>query len=230
MDSPKPPETNDSEMCVEKTHSNNVTALLGGYQEICKSHGAIDEFRMKLLGLLPLASLAGIFFVGKADTLATPDVTTPNLLTAFIGVFAATFTMALFLYEIRGILMCSELVCSGCALERRLGIEGQFLARQRSHQKWQPVNAISAACVVYSVVFAAWLFLGLHGFGFRIKHCALVALTVGIVLAALMVLVVNMLVRTVEEAAKPSKAAANAQATRKTTVLSQTTSSPAGAK
>ena len=52
-----------------QTMSNDKTtdALLGVYEEICKSHQAIDEFRMKLLGFLPLASLAGIFLLGKSQ-------------------------------------------------------------------------------------------------------------------------------------------------------------------
>jgi hypothetical protein len=34
----------------------NQEARLAGYQEICKSYHAIDDFRMKRLGSLPLAS------------------------------------------------------------------------------------------------------------------------------------------------------------------------------
>ena len=33
------------------------------YREPCTSYRAIDDFRMKLLGLLPLATGAGIFLV-----------------------------------------------------------------------------------------------------------------------------------------------------------------------
>ncbi|HUS09556.1 MAG TPA: hypothetical protein VMZ30_03745 [Pyrinomonadaceae bacterium] len=86
---------------------DNRTALLGVYDEICKSHQAIDEFRMKLLGLLPLASLAGIFILGRSGIPSSQPGSSsssdPNQLVAFIAIFAALFTLALFVYEIRGI-------------------------------------------------------------------------------------------------------------------------------
>jgi hypothetical protein len=34
--------------------------LLGEYQEVCKSHSAITDFRAKLLALLPIASGTGV--------------------------------------------------------------------------------------------------------------------------------------------------------------------------
>ena len=178
-----------------QTPADNPIALLGVYQEICKSHQAIDEFRMKLLGLLPLASLTGIFVVTKSDSIfSTPNATSDsgvNNLVAFIGVFAATFTLALFLYEIRGILRCHDLIRRGSEIENKLQIIGQFSVCRDEHEnaRWNKrhlfFNAKVAACVVYSVVFAAWIFLALHhGFGYNIRHCTLTALGSGLVLAA----------------------------------------------
>lgn len=163
------------------------------YEEICKSLQAIDEFRMKLLGLLPLASLVGIFVVSRSDSLfSTPSFssgTSLNDLVAFIGIFAATFTLALFVYEIRGILRCHDLIYRGCKIEETLEIFGQFRVCQDEHEKAKKsnkhffFNAKVAACFIYSLVFAAWIFLALHhGFGLKIPHCTLAALLSGLVL------------------------------------------------
>lgn len=43
----------------------SADVLLAVYSEICKSYQAIDDFRTKLLGLLPFTSLAGIALLSK---------------------------------------------------------------------------------------------------------------------------------------------------------------------
>ena len=61
----------------EKTCNSSAdqSAALAAYTEICKSYHAIDEFRMKLLGLLPLASLVGVSrpYVSKIQKEAKRD-------------------------------------------------------------------------------------------------------------------------------------------------------------
>lgn len=44
-------------------------SLLAAYEEICRSYHAIDEFRMKLLGLLPFTSLAAILLLERGEEL-----------------------------------------------------------------------------------------------------------------------------------------------------------------
>jgi hypothetical protein len=51
----------------------STDALLAAYAEICKSYHAIDDFRMKLLGLLPFTSLAGILLLSKDTVLYQPS-------------------------------------------------------------------------------------------------------------------------------------------------------------
>lgn len=187
------PDTHGSHVPLHSMSSDKKTdALLGLYGEICKSHNAIDEFRMKLLGFLPLASLAGIFLLGKSDSVldtisGISDAANP--LIGFIGIFAATFTLALFVYEIRGILRCHDLIVRGKVIEERLGIVGQFSVCKEEHDgrkrdsKNYFFNAKVAACFTYSLVFAAWIFLALHrGFGIRIPHCTLTALVAALAL------------------------------------------------
>lgn len=175
-------------------HSSlNAQLLLSLYQEICKSIHNIDDFRMKLLGLLPLTSLVGIFALNNDSLFATPDSESKHLIT-FIGLFAAFLTLSLFIYEIRGILRCSDLIRRGREIEDLLGAKGQFYVCMEEHackekgEDWRE-RAISffdaklAACVIYSIVFTAWIFTALRfGVGWSIHGCAFSALGIGLLI------------------------------------------------
>jgi hypothetical protein len=130
--------------------------LRSEYDEICKSHQAITDFRGRLLGLLPLASGAGILL------LLDPQGTTPatELLVA-VGLFGAAVTLGLYFYERRGMVECLVLRKRGENLERALHISedrGRF-------QKNSPgfVGPQGAGPIVYFAVMAAWLFVAVHG-------------------------------------------------------------------
>ncbi|MGH9908749.1 MAG: hypothetical protein ACRD8U_24590 [Pyrinomonadaceae bacterium] len=196
---------------VSESESKNMvtdshrTALLGGYQELCKSYHSIDDFRMKLLGLLPLTSLVGIFGLGN-DVLLTQENPISRHLITFVAIFAAAFTLALFVYEIRGILRCSDLIRRGRDIEALLEIEGQFFVCVKEHEcketgrTWRErmtafFDAKLAACVIYSTVFAAWVFAALRfGLGKSIYGCALTAVLLGILLGVGAFLLVKKLV------------------------------------
>jgi predicted membrane channel-forming protein YqfA (hemolysin III family) len=94
------------------------------YQAICTSYHAINDWRAKLLGFLPLASGAGIFFLlnssfttvttqGKSTTITTP--LTQYLLP--IGIVGALVTLGLFIYDVRAIQLRIALVEAGKAIE-----------------------------------------------------------------------------------------------------------------
>ena len=179
-------------------------ALLGVYDEICKSYHALDDFRMKLLGLLPLASLVGIFGLSNESLFAQANPMSRHLI-AFIGIFAAAFTLALFLYEIRGILRCHDLIQRGRDIESELNIKGQFFVCVEEHECKQRGRRIErirgffdaklAACVIYSTVSAAWVFTVLRfGFDLEIYGCALSALGLGILFGITSFLLVRKLV------------------------------------
>jgi hypothetical protein len=182
------------EFAVSNLREKRVEALLSAYAEVCKSYHAVDEFRMKLLGLLPLASLLGIVLL-KRDGLMLLS-SGGNQLVGFVSIFAAAFTLALFLFEIRGILRCSDLIGRGRQIEEELRVQGQFwvcaieaeCARRRSSlTDWIAFvfNATVAVCVIYSVVFAAWAFVALrYGYGVGIWGCALSGVALGLLLAA----------------------------------------------
>jgi len=116
--------TNDN---LDNTASANPQTLLSVYQEICKSIANIDDFRMKLLGLLPLTSLIGIFALNNSGIFAPTNPKSAHLIT-FIATFAAALTLSLFIYEIRGILRCSDLIGRGIEIENSLRVRGQFSA------------------------------------------------------------------------------------------------------
>ena len=126
------------------------------YQELCASYRAIDDFRAKLLGFLPLATGTGIFllFTDREKM----DVVRQFLLP--IGVFGFVVTLGLFCYEIYGIRKCGALIGAGKQLERLLRIEdGQFTERPRE-DVWF-INKPFAAGIIYPAVLAAWMYLAL---------------------------------------------------------------------
>ena len=179
-----------NEMTKDNTE-DKTGALLSVYQEICTSLHDIDDFRMKLLGLLPLTSLVGIFALGSNSLFATQTIESKHLI-GFIAIFAACLTLSLFIYEIRGILRCSDLIRRGGEIESLLGVRGQFSVCMEEHDckktaaTWKEraihfFDAKLAACVIYSTVSTAWTFTALHfGFGYSIRGCAFWALGIGL--------------------------------------------------
>lgn len=125
------------------------------YQELCTSYRAIDNFRTALLGLLPLASGAGIFLF-YSDT----ETTTLETLMGPIGLFGFAVTLGLFLFEIYGIRKCHALIDAGRRLEELLGVEGQFTRRPREVIGF--INEPFASGIIYPAVLAAWAFVGFY--------------------------------------------------------------------
>jgi hypothetical protein len=164
-------------------------ALLAAYGEVSKSHHAIDDFRMKLLGYLPLASLVGVFLLDVDNLIARePANSVSSELIGFAAMFALSLTLALFSYEIRGIRRCHNLIVEGQHIEDQLGIgHGQFHVCAEEHKDPSAVakvlNAKLAACTIYSLVFAGWLFIALRfGFGIGTLTCSVCAVVVGLLI------------------------------------------------
>jgi Domain of unknown function (DUF4440) len=139
----------------------NAEEQLKGYEQLCTSYHAIDDFRSKLLGLLPIVSGSGIFLLlteALAKT-ALKDVAARQFLYP-IGLFGFVVALGLFCYELYGIRKCHALIEAGKRMERLLEIrEGQFQARPRS--LFNLINEPFAAGLIYSAVLAAWMFLAL---------------------------------------------------------------------
>ncbi|MCA1576672.1 MAG: hypothetical protein LC794_04825 [Acidobacteria bacterium] len=54
---------------VDPNQEKRVDIQLAAYEEVCNSYHAIDDFRTKLLGILPIASLGLASFFAAAFTL-----------------------------------------------------------------------------------------------------------------------------------------------------------------
>ena len=140
--------------------------LKAAYQELCSSYHAIDDFRAKLLGFLPLATAGGIVVLLNNPTgLASLDKGTKELLAA-VGAFGGLITLGLFAYELYGIKKCGELILAGKLMELSLLEEtthrkdGPFISRPPNVAG--VINEPFAAGVIYPAVLSAWVFFALH--------------------------------------------------------------------
>jgi hypothetical protein len=135
--------------------------LSTAYKELCTSYRAIDDFRAKLLGFLPLATGTGIFILlDKLKDVNDLRVETKSLL-AVVGGFGFLITLGLFLYEIYGIKKCCALIQAGKKMECMMHIsDGQFNTRPQNVTG--VINEPFAAGVIYPTVLAAWTFFALN--------------------------------------------------------------------
>jgi hypothetical protein len=70
--------------------------LVSAYIELCKSYNAIDDFRAKLLGFLPLASGTGIFLLLSSGLSKSEAREYFEQFMTPIGVFGFVVTLGLF--------------------------------------------------------------------------------------------------------------------------------------
>jgi hypothetical protein len=147
------------------------TPYMTAYAEVCKTYHAIDDFRAKLLGFLPVVS--GVGALALVNTNAETLTASLSVL-VFAGVFGALVTVGLFLYEVRGIRHCTFLIHQGAKLECELKLQGmgQF-AHWDPDIRLRPMKVADfprAAQVIYPTVFAAWVYVasyGLSGLGWE---------------------------------------------------------------
>jgi hypothetical protein len=130
--------------------------LRSEYEEICKSHQAITDFRGRLLGLLPLASGAGILLI-----LDRQGATPATALLVAVGLFGAAVTLGLYFYERRGMVECLVLRKRGENLERALHVSADIGRFQKNTPGF--VGPQGAGPIVYFAVIAAWTFVAVHG-------------------------------------------------------------------
>ena len=159
------------------------------YQQICTDLQNIADFRLKLLGFLPLTT-AGSFLVTilTSSTITNSIVNNvgqktdvENLVLPFGGL-GAIITIALFLYEEENLSLAGDLLKRGKELEDDMGVKGQF-----EHKQSHLFTSKNGSTVMYSAVFAGWICLALW---FTLPSRGLV------LLLTLVVLVVALLVST----------------------------------
>jgi hypothetical protein len=124
------------------------------YDQLCTSYRAIDDFRAKLLGFLPLVTGGGlVLLTGRVDEVRREFF-------APVGLFGIAVTTGLLAYEIFAIKKCHELIEGGKALEEDLhSPNGQFTLRPDN--VFKVVNEPFAAAAIYPAVLAAWTYLAL---------------------------------------------------------------------
>jgi hypothetical protein len=150
----------------ETIRSENLRTV---YRELCTSYRAIDDFRGKLLGFLPLVSGTGIFLLIHDPS--KPDIAREVLLP--VALFGLLVTLGLFVFEIYGIRRCSHLIILGKSLETQLRVDGQFTHRpvglsavgKSDTGLFRFVSEPLASGIVYSAVIGAWVFLICWGQG-----------------------------------------------------------------
>jgi hypothetical protein len=152
------------------------TALEPIYAEVCKAHGAINDFRGKLLALVP--TLSGAAFALIIGTRKDFDL---RLLVP-VGLFGAAVTLGLFCYELRGMLLCVELRNRGEKLEQAMQrpaadteeeMRGHFLERPERHKIRDalkllkanlPISVPTASFIVYGSAILGWMIVAAFGF------------------------------------------------------------------
>jgi hypothetical protein len=126
--------------------------LRTAYDHVCSDYLAIDDFRDKLLALLPLASGTGIFLLLSNESAR-------QYLTA-IGTFGFAVSLGLYFYELRGTQYCTHMIAAGKTLEMQLGIPGRFSTRPPQYVAGF-ISELVAAPVIYGAVLAAWTFVAI---------------------------------------------------------------------
>lgn len=126
------------------------------YQELCNSYHNINDFRTKILGFLPLASGAGIFYL-LSNSATSAGKITQYLLP--IGMVGAIVTFGLFIYDLRAIQIRHEIIKAGKDIEKMLQIRGQFSARPPGSLQF--IHDLGGSTLIYSAVIAGWIFFGL---------------------------------------------------------------------
>jgi hypothetical protein len=134
-------------------------ALREAYSQVCAFIRATDDFRAKLLAILPIASGAAVILL-----LANPDVS--QYLGAF-GLFGLVVTLALFLYEIHGMRRCRALICKGRRLEDLLAIDPSARQFEEGQHRWLYgiISVPTASILIYLAVGVSWAFVMGIGFG-----------------------------------------------------------------
>ena len=136
----------------EKQHA----AMLAAYTEVCRSYHAVDDFRAKLMALLPFASgTGGAFLLAKQSQVIDAVYLGP------IGLFGVGVTLGLFFYELRGLKLCGKFIKTGKNLETDLELShGQFMSNPEGHI----IGAAAAGWTIYLSVLFGWIYIAYVGF------------------------------------------------------------------
>lgn len=133
-----------------------LDAKLAVYTEIGNNYRAIDDLRLRLLALLPLATGAGILVLQSGHTV-------PAAIGVPVGVFGMITTVSLYFYELHGVEKCAHFIDAGAKLESDFGVRGSFT--NRPHHIFSVVSELLPSAFIYPASFTGWLFLALYHLG-----------------------------------------------------------------
>lgn len=131
-------------------------AMLAVYAQAGDNYRAIDDLRLRLLALLPLATGTGILVLLGGHGVSAP-IGVPT------GIFGMIVTISLYFYELHGVEKCAHFIDRGVQLEQDLGVPGSFT--QRPHHIFGVVSELLPSMLIYPASFAGWLFLALYPAG-----------------------------------------------------------------
>jgi hypothetical protein len=141
--------------------------MLAVYAQVGDNYRQIDDLRLRLLALLPLATGTGLLvLLGGHAVSAAVDVPA--------GVFGMVATLSLHFYELHGIEKCAHYIHRGEQLENDLGVRGSFTSRP--HHIFGVVSELLPSALIYPASFTGWLFLALYQAGPGVR--SVVAVTV----------------------------------------------------
>jgi hypothetical protein len=131
------------------------------YDQLCNSYRAIDDFRAKLLGFLPLVTGGGLILLTGRSVEVRKEFFGP------VGLFGIAITSGLLAYELFGIKKCHALLGAGEDLEHALHLPDEHVGRAAGQFLRRPNNLLGvvnepfAAAAIYPAVLAAWTYLAL---------------------------------------------------------------------
>jgi len=131
-------------------------SMLAVYAQVGENYRAMDDVRLRLLALLPLATGAGVLVLLGGHSVAAA-IGVP------VGVFGMVATISLYFYELHGVEKCAHYIDRGAKLEEDLGVPGSFI--DRPHHIFGVVSELLPSALIYPASFAGWLFLALYHVG-----------------------------------------------------------------
>jgi hypothetical protein len=157
------------------------SSIFAVYAQVGENYRAVDDLRLRLLALLPLATGAGILvLLGSHNVTAVIGVP--------VGVFGMIATVSLYFYELHGIVKCDHYIYRGQQLEDDLDVPGAFT--DRPHQMFGVVSELLPAALIYPASFAGWLFLAIYHAGPAVRSRATIAVFVAVATVSIVIITV----------------------------------------
>ena len=156
-------------------------AMFAVYAQVGDNYRAIDDLRLRLLALLPLATGTGILvLLGSHGVSAAVGVP--------VGVFGMIATISLYFYELHGVEKCAHYIDRGAQLEHDLHVPGSFT--NRPHHIFGVVSELLPSALIYPASLAGWLFLALYHAGPAVRSLVTVAVFVASAAASMVTIAV----------------------------------------